>query len=119
MYANLDRLNFIVHAENEVGSVNSFSTGAFPQSISSDTIPLSENIVYDAYHGTHIYQSIPYLNDNAQSRWNAGLDGYRESSSGMDWADALYYTLCEPEHGMRQCRERDQGLIVQEFCALG
>ena len=119
MSAFLGSSKLLVHAENEVGSVHSFITGAFSQSFSSNTIPLSENIVYNAYHGTHIYQSIPYLNNNGQSRWNFGLDDYWESPSSMDWADALYYTLHEPEHSMHQCRIGDQELIVQEFCTLG
>lgn len=119
MSANFDYSRLLAHAENEVGSVHSLNTGAFSQGISSNTIPLSENIVYNAYHGTHIYQSIPYLDDNGQSRWNPGLDDWWQSSTSMDWADALNYTFWGPEHGMPQRQVGDQGLIVQESCALG
>lgn len=115
----LDYSRLLAHAENEVGSVHSLNTGAFSQGFSSNTIPLSENIVYNAHHGTHIYQSIPYLDDNGQSRWNPGLDDWWQSSTSMDWADALNYTFWGPEHGMPQCQVGDQGLIFQESCALG
>ena len=96
---NLDHQRSLFEAENEVGSVNSFSPGAFPQSFSSNPIPLPENIIYNAYRCTRIHQSVTYLNDNNQSRWHPGLDGYWKFSSSMDWADALYHTYLEPEHG--------------------
>ena len=119
MYTGLDCFVLPADAENEVGSVNSFSTGAFSQSSSSNTIPLSENLIYDAYHSTHIYQSVPYIDGNGQSRWDLGLDGCWKSSPSMDRADALDYPFCEPELGTHQCLNRDQTLIVQESCALG
>ena len=107
MYKILDCPGFLTNAENEVGSVNSLNTWAFSQSFSSNTISLSKNIIYDAYHRAHIYQSIPYLNDNGQSRWYPGLDGCWKSPSSMDWTDALYYTHSQPEHGMQHCWIRD------------
>ena len=90
--------------ENDIGSVNSFNSRAFSQSFSSDTIPLSENIIYNAYHRAHIHQSIPYLNDNGQLRWHPGLDDYWESSSCVDWPDALYHAYVEPEYGKHNYR---------------
>ena len=103
MYAKLDCPRFLIHAEDEVGSVDAIYTGAFPQSFSSNTISVSENIVYNTYNRTHIHQSVSYLNDNGQLRWNAGLDDHWESSFSMDWADALYHTYLEPENGKHRC----------------
>ena len=103
MYTNPDCLGLLANAENDQGGVNSFNIGAFSQSFSPNTVPLPENIIYHAYHGTHIYQSVPHLHDNGQFRWNPGLDDHWEKSSSMDWADALYHTFCEPEPGTHQC----------------
>lgn len=66
MYTN-DCLTLLAPAEKELGSVNSFSPGAISQSHPSNTIPVSEDIIYDAYHSTHYYQSVPHLDDNGQS----------------------------------------------------
>ena len=64
MYTNLGCLKDFAQAETEVGSINSINTGALAESFSSNTVPLSKNMVYNAYHGTHIYQSVPHFNDN-------------------------------------------------------
>ena len=102
MYTKLGCSKDYAQAETEVGSINSINTGAFSESFSSNTVSLSKSMVYNAYHGTHIYQSVPYLNDNDKFGWNPRLDSYWESSSGMDWADAFHYTYPRSENGKRQ-----------------
>ena len=99
MYTFVQFLKSSVHAENEIGSLNSLIAGAVSKSLVSNTISIPENIIYDTHHSTHIYQIISYLNDNCQSRWNAGLDDYRKRSSSLDWAYALNQAYTEREDG--------------------